>query len=67
MNTPAPHHNDGLEWLREVRSRMLMQAGGDFTKHGDRYRAVESRHPEKIFDPYAAMVDAAKTQSGSQP
>lgn len=65
MNTTSQTHDDGLEWLREVRSRMLMNASGDFKKLGDRYCAVESQHPEKTFYPHAVAITAVKTQRGS--
>jgi len=26
---PIPTHDDGLEWLRDIRRKLLMDAGGD--------------------------------------
>jgi len=66
MNPTPPPHDDGLEWLRDVRSRMLRQADGDFKKLGDRYRAVQSRHPEKTFDPHATIIRAVREKQSGQ-
>ena len=62
MNTPpsAPH-DDGLEWLREVRRTMLREAGGDLKKLGDRYRRSQSEHPETVFDPRETVLQAARS------
>lgn len=64
MNPPPPiPHDDGLAWLREVRRRLFIEAGGDLKKLGDRYRHVQSREPEKVFDPREAVMGAVREQS----
>ena len=65
MNNDAPtSHDDGLEWLRDIRRRMFQEANGDLKKLGDRYRQVQSEHPEKTFDPREVVTKAARTKSG---
>jgi len=66
MNPTPPPHDDGLEWLRDVRSEMLQQADGDFKKLGDRYSDVQSRHPEKTFDPHATIIRAVRAKQSAQ-
>ena len=63
--TPPPNipHDDGLAWLREVRRRLLTEAGGDLKKLGDRYRRVQLREPEKVFDPREAVIGAVRERS----
>ena len=60
---PATPHEDGLEWLRELRRRMFQQADGDLKKLGDRYRRSQSEHPEKTFDPRQTIADAVRAIS----
>ena len=65
MNSdPSTPHDDGLEWLRDIRRRMFQQAGGDLKQLGDRYRRVQSEHPEKTFDPREAIANAVRAKSG---
>ena len=60
---PATPHEDGLEWLRELRRRMFQQADGDLKKLGDRYRRSQSEHPEKTYDPRQTIADAVRAKS----
>ena len=64
MNThqPPTPREDALAWLREVRRTRLEQAGSDFKKLGDHYRAVQAQHPEKTFDPHAVVIEAVKAR-----
>ena len=57
-------HDDGLKWLRDIRRRMFHEANGDLKKLGDRYRRVQSEHPEKTFDPRQAIANAVREKSG---
>ena len=68
MNTALPNnpHGDGLEWLREVRRRMFQHAGGDLKKLGDRYRAIQTQHPEKTFDPHDTIIRAVRDRRGQR-
>ena len=61
---PSTPHDGGLEWLRDIRRRMFQQANGDLKKLGDRYRRVQSGHPEKTFDPREAIASAVRAKSG---
>ena len=59
MNSDASTpHDDGLEWLRDIRRRMFQRA------NGDRYRRVQSEHPEKTFDLREAIASAVRAKSG---
>ena len=60
MNT-APqtiHHDDGLEWLRDVRRKLMTEAGGDLKRLGDKYRQTQAMHPEKVIDPRKLLTEA---------
>lgn len=64
MNSdPSLPHDDGLEWLRDIRRNMFQQANGDLKKLGDRYRRVQSEHPEKTFDPREVVTKAVRAKS----
>ena len=43
---------------------MFQQAGGDLKKLGDRYRLIQSEHPEKTFDPREVLTNAVSAKSG---
>jgi hypothetical protein len=64
MNTEhsTPAHDDGLEWLRDVRRKMFADAGGDLKKLGDRYRATQAQYPQKQFDPHDTIIKAIKAR-----
>ena len=64
-DTPASSHDDGLEWLREVRRKILRDAGGDLKKLGERYRRIQAAQPEKIFDPRQTVADSVRAKSGT--
>ena len=54
--------NTEIAWLRKVRRTLFEQAGSDFKKLGDHYRAVQAQHPEKTFAPHAVIIDAVKAR-----
>ena len=60
MNTPPTHlpHDDGLEWLRDVRRKLMTEAGGDLKQLGNRYRQTEAKNPEKVVDPKQLLTTA---------
>ncbi len=62
MNTPAPTtpHDDGLDWLREVRLRLFQETGCNLQRLGDIYRRVEAEHPEKVIDPRKLLADSLR-------
>jgi hypothetical protein len=57
------HHDDGLEWLREIRRKHMQEAGGDLKRLGDRYRRVQAEHPEKVISPRKLVVDAIRSSA----
>lgn len=60
MNPPpaTPPHDDGLQELRDIRQRLLSEAGGDLQRLGDHYRQVEARHHARVKDPRKLLTDA---------
>lgn len=65
MNIPTTTaHDDGLEWLREIRRKHMQEAGGDLRRLGDRYRTVQARHPEKVIQPRQMLAAAVRGLSG---
>ena len=62
MNTHTPAtHDDGLEWLREVRRRLFQESDRNLEKLGNIYRRVEAEHPEKVIDPRKLLADSLRT------
>ena len=59
MNAPSltTHHEDGLEWLRDVRRKLMTEAGGDLKRLGDKYRQTQAQHPGKVFDPRKLLTE----------
>ncbi|MFN0078620.1 MAG: hypothetical protein ACKVY0_19340 [Prosthecobacter sp.] len=55
---PTVHREDGLEWLRGVRRRLMTEAGGDLKSLGDKYRQSHAQHPEKVFAPRKLLTEA---------
>ena len=53
-------HDDGLEWLRDIRRRLLKDAGGDLMKLSERYRSVEATEQGKVLDPRKLLADAVR-------
>ncbi len=68
MNPPAPTtpHDDGLDWLREVRHRLFQESGSNLQKLGDTYRRVEAEHPEKVIDPRKLLADSLRAGKKSE-
>jgi hypothetical protein len=60
MKTTVPH-DDGLEWLRDIRRKHMQEAGGDLKTLGDRYRRVQAEHPEKVISTRKVLVDAIRS------
>ena len=62
MNPPSPTtpHEDGLEWLRDIRRKLMTEAGGDLKRLGDKYRETQARNPEKVFDPRKLLTEAVQ-------
>jgi hypothetical protein len=59
MNTESNAvHDDGLEWLRDIRSKLMAKAGGDLKRLGDIYRQTQAKHPEKVVDPRKLLTQA---------
>ena len=62
MKTTPTHspHDDGLQWLRDVRRKLMAEAGGDLQQLGNRYRQTEAKHPEKVVDPKQLLTSALR-------
>ena len=62
MKPPAATtpHDDGLDWLREVRRRLFQESGSNLQKLGEIYRRVEAEHPEKVIDPRKVLADSLR-------
>jgi hypothetical protein len=62
MNTPPTQfpHDDGLEWLRDVRRKLMTEAGGGLKQLGNRYRQTEAKHPENAVDPKQLLTRALR-------
>lgn len=58
--TPTTTHDDGLEWLRDIRRKLLIEAGGDLKKLSERYRQVESTEKNKVLDPRKLLAEAVR-------
>ena len=60
--TPSPTnpHDDGLEWLRDIRRKLLQESGGNLQRLGERYRQVEAADPGKVVDPRKLLADAVR-------
>ena len=54
-------HDDGLEWLQEVRRKHMHEAGGDLKRLGDRYRRVQAEHPEKVINPSKFLAETIRS------
>jgi hypothetical protein len=53
-------HDDGLEWLRDIRRKLLKDAGGDLKHLGEHYRRVEATEQDKVRDPRKLLADATR-------
>lgn len=42
-------HDDGLEWLREIRARLAKKFDHDPRKAAAHYRAVQKQHAGRIY------------------
>jgi hypothetical protein len=53
--TPVKH-DDGLEWLREIRRTMAAECDFDPFEMGRRSRERQKQHPERIFRTKRVLV-----------
>jgi len=60
MKQPPTTHDDGLEWLRDIRRKLLQDAGGDLKRLGEHYRRVEAMEQDKVRDPRRLLADATR-------
>ncbi len=61
MTTPSANpHDDGLEWLRDIRRKLLQESGGNLKRLGERYRQVEASEAGKVLDPRKLLADAVR-------
>ena len=42
-------HDDGLEWLREIRTRLAKKFDHSPRKAAAHYRAVQKQHPTRLY------------------
>jgi len=59
-NPTTTTHDDGLEWLRDIRRKLLKDADGDLKRLGEHYRQVEASEKDKVRDPRKLLADAAR-------
>lgn len=59
----ANAHDDGLGWLRDIRKKLMTEAGNDLKRLSEHYRQVESTEPEKVLDPRKLLADAVRKAS----
>lgn len=65
MITPSANpHDDGLEWLRDIRRNLLQECGGNLKRLGERYRQVEVSEAGKVLDPRKLLADAVRRAVG---
>lgn len=55
----APPHDDGLEWLRDIRREIAAESNDDPAEMGRRLRARERQMPERMFKTRRILVPAA--------
>lgn len=53
-----PSHDDGLEWLREIRRKLSAECGHDPFEMGRRLRAREQDYKGRIFRTKRVLVPA---------
>lgn len=65
MTTPSvTPHDDGLEWLRDIRRKLLRESGGNLKRLGERYRQVEVSESGKVLDSWKLLADAVRPALG---
>ena len=65
MTTPSVNpHDDGLEWLRDIRRKLLRESGGHLQRLGERYRQVEVSESGKVLDSWKLLADAVRPALG---
>ena len=42
-------HDDGLEWLRDIRRRLAKRFDHDPKKVGEYYRSLQERHASRLY------------------
>ena len=58
--TTTSAHDDGLEWLRDIRRKLMQEAGGNLKTLGERYRRTEATEKDKVLDPRKLLADAVR-------
>jgi hypothetical protein len=61
MKSPTTSHDDGLDWLREVRRGLFQKSGCNLEKLGEIYRTDEAEHPEKVIEPRKLLADSLRS------
>ena len=54
------HHDDGLEWLRNLRRRIADDCGHDLGKQAAVYRQAAAKHSYKVYRGEAPVVGPKK-------
>ena len=57
-SSASPSHDDGLEWLREIRRRMAAEANYDPSEMGRRLRDIEREMPGRVVKTERVLVPA---------
>jgi hypothetical protein len=45
---PESHHDDGLEWLREIRRKMSAECNHDPVLYGERMREFQKQFQDRL-------------------
>lgn len=63
MTLMSNTHNDGLEWLREVRRKVFVEFVGDGKRLGHRYRVASNADAGKVIDPRNTLTETIRAAS----
>ena len=55
-------HDDGLEWLRDLRRQIAVDCGHDLTKQAFVYRQAAAKHSYKVYRGETVVVGVKKKQ-----
>ena len=55
-------HDDGLEWLRNLRQKIAEDCGHDLAKQAAVYRQAAAKHSYKVYRGETAVVGSKKRQ-----
>ena len=53
-------HDDGLEWLRDLRRQIAVDCGHDLAKQASVYRQAAAKHSYKVYRGETAVVGSKK-------